>query len=107
MSTSENNQYDTIEVMIYEENLRIEAVDIHPDLDIMIVILNTKAILHQNLSAYKNLSKGNKASLMEYELIAGGIGVHWPQLDEDLSLKGFLQEVLRKMVKSDKDTLAA
>lgn len=98
MSTSKSNQYDAIEMLIYEENLRIEAIDIHADLDIMIVILNTKAILHQNLSAYKNLSTANKALLMEYELIAGGIGVHWPQLNEDLSLKGFLQEVLRKMV---------
>lgn len=98
MSTSKNNQYDAIEILIYEENLRIEAIDIHADLDIMIVILNTKAILHQNLSAYKNLRTASKASLMEYELIAGGIGVHWPQLNEDLSLKGFLQEVLRKMV---------
>lgn len=106
MNTFKNSQHDAIEMLIFEENLRIEAIDIHADLDIMIIILNTKAILHQNISSYQKLKKASKSSLEEYELIAGGIGIHWPQLDEDLSLKGFLQEVLRQMVKS-KDELAA
>jgi len=35
------------------------------------------------------------------------IGVHWPSLDEDLSLKGFLQDELRKVVKTDKGSVAA
>ena len=35
----------------------------------------------------------------------GGTGIHWPLLDE--GLKGFLQDELRKLVKSKKDKLAA
>lgn len=39
--------------------------------------------------------------LKQYELIAGGKGIHWPLLDEDLSLKGFLQAEIRNVVKKD------
>jgi hypothetical protein len=45
--------------------------------------------------------------LLQYELIGDGIGIHWPLLDEDLSLKGFIQDELRRVVKSDKPPIAA
>ena len=54
MNTSTNN-FDSIEKLIYEENLRIEAIDIHPELDVMLIILNTKALLHQKLLSYTRL----------------------------------------------------
>jgi hypothetical protein len=107
MSTSLNNRYDAIENLIFSEGLRIEALDFHPDLDMMLIILNTKVILNHSLSSYKGLKKADKSQLLEYKLISGGTGVHWPLLDEDLSLKGFLQNELRKVVKSDKGSLAA
>lgn len=100
MSTS-TNKFDAIETLIHEEDLRIEAIDFHPELDIMLVILNTKAVLHQKISSYKNLSKANLESLTKYELISKGIGVHWPLLDEDLSLKGFLKDQLRQIIKTE------
>ncbi|HXB91331.1 MAG TPA: DUF2442 domain-containing protein [Puia sp.] len=107
MSTFPNNQYDAIENLIFIEGLRIEALDFHPDLDMMLVILNTNVVLNQHLSAYNSLKKADKVQLQEYELIGGGTGVHWPKLDEDLSLKGFLQNELRKVVKTDKGSVAA
>jgi len=70
-------------------------------------VLNTKAVLHQRLSSYKSLAKADKKTLMQYELISNGIGIHWKSLDEDLSLKGFLRDELRNVVKKNKDTLAA
>jgi len=30
--------------------------------------------------------------------MGNGTGVHWPDIDEDLSLKGFLQDEVRKVV---------
>jgi hypothetical protein len=107
MNTSANNQYDPIEALIFEEQLRIEAVDVHPELDLMLIILNTKAVLRQNLSSHKRLKKASRENLLKYELISGGIGIHWPLLDEDLSLKGFLQDELRKVTKTGGDALAA
>jgi hypothetical protein len=104
MNTSVNN-FDAIEKIIFEEGVRIDAVDIHPELDIMLVVLNTKAVLHQKLSTYKLLKTADKKSLLQFEITGNGTGIHWPAIDEDLSLKGFLRDELLNMVK--KDILAA
>jgi len=105
MSTSVNN-FDTIEKLIFDEGVRIEKVDIHPELDIMLIILNTKAVLHQRLSSYEKLRTGNADALTQYELIGGGTGIYWPALDEDLSLKGFLRDELRNVVSNNKPVAA-
>ena len=105
MSTSVNS-YDAIEKLIYEEGFRIEAIDIHPELDVMLVMLNTKAVLRQPLSAYKHLKDAGRDELTQYKLIGNGTGIRWPALDEDLSLKGFLRDELRNVVRR-KDTAAA
>ena len=107
MNTLANNQFDPIESLIRNDGLRIEALDFHPEQDMMLVILNTTAVLNQSLSAFPLLKGADKSKLQQYKLIAGGTGVHWPLLDEDLSLKGFLQSELRKVVKSDKGSVAA
>ncbi len=100
MNTLTNN-FDSIEKIIFEERVRIDAVDIHPELDVMLIVLNTKAVLHQKLSGYSRLKKADKTSLLQYELIGEGTGIHWPLLDEDLSLKGFLRDELLNFVKKD------
>jgi hypothetical protein len=107
MSTLPNNQYDAIENIIFSEDLRIEALDFHPEQDLMLVVLSTKAVLTQKLSSYKALRAADKSQLLQYELVGRGTGVHWPLLDEDLSLKGFLQNELRRVVKTDKGSVAA
>lgn len=99
MSTSINN-FDSIEKLIRDEGLRIESVIIQPELDTMLVILNTNAILHQRISSYERLKTDNNAALFQYELIGNGLSIHWPMLDEDLSLKGFLRDELRNVVKN-------
>lgn len=66
MNTSQNN-FDSIEKIIFEEGLRIQAIDIHKELDLMLIIL----------------------------------GVHWIQLDEDLSRKGFLKDEIKRTVYND------
>jgi hypothetical protein len=106
MNTSINN-YDAIEQLIYAEGLRIQAVDFHKELDLMLVVLNTKAILQQKISAYPLMKNATTEQLMQYELIGAGTGIHWPALDEDLSLKGFLKDELRNAVNNRKDNIAA
>ena len=101
MNTLTNN-FDAIEKLIHQENLQIITLDFHPELDVMLIILNTKVVLHQKLSSYPRLSSADKNMLSQYKLIAGGTGIHWPHLDEDLSLKGFLQDELRNVVSSKK-----
>ncbi len=99
------NKFDALEHLIFEEGLKIQTVDFHTDLDLMLIILNTKAILRQKISSYPRLHKATLAELTSYEVIANGAGIHWSLLDEDLSLKGFLQSELRNVV--SKDILAA
>ena len=105
MNTSEN-RYDVLERLIYEEGLRIEAINFHKELDMMLIVLNTKAILRQKISSYPRLQNAGEKELNEYELIAEGTGIHWSSIDEDLSLRGFLQDELRNVV-STKNPLAA
>ena len=107
MNTSPNNSFDVIDNLIHKEGLRIQAVDIHPELDLITIYLNTSAVLSQHISFYKLLKGAEQSKLLNFELIGGGVGIHWPLLDEDLSLKGFLQYQLLKMVKVNNDTLAA
>ena len=106
MNFSSCKQFDAIDNIIFKEGLRIMAVDIHPELDLITIYLNTKAVFSQNISSYKLLKGAEKSQLLQYELIESGIGIHWPLLDEDLNLKGFLQDELRKVVKSDKIPIA-
>jgi hypothetical protein len=105
MNTSANKQFDIIDRLIFNEGLLITAVDVHPELDLITVYLNTKAVLSQNISSHKFLETAEKSRLLQYELIGEGVGIHWPLLGEDLSLKGFLQNELRRVVKTDKGLL--
>lgn len=97
MTTSKNN-YDALESMIYDYNIGIKSIDFHPALDLMLIVLNTITVLRQRLSTYTRLQQASLQELRNYELIGNGVGVHWPALDEDLSLKGFLQQELRNII---------
>ena len=100
MNTSHHN-YDSIEQLISKDGLSIVKIDFHKDLDLMLIILNTKAILRQKISSFKTLANATEKQLNQYEFIGGGKGIHWPRLDEDLSLKGFLRQELINLVNKD------
>ena len=42
------------------------------------------------LDWYPRLKHGTPAERNSWRLIGDGVGIHWPQLDEDLSVEGFL-----------------
>jgi len=42
MSSSVNKQFDAIDNLIHKEGLRIQAVDIHPELDLITITLTQK-----------------------------------------------------------------
>ncbi len=97
MTTLRNN-YDSIGQMIFDEGLKIEAVDFHTELDVMLIILNTKAVLQQKISSFNNLRSAEHEALRNCIITANGTGINWPILDEDLSLKGFLRDELKTIV---------
>lgn len=91
------NNYDPLEQIIFKEGLRIKAVHLHKDLDLMLIVLNTGKVLKRTISQSDILAKAKIDQLQDFRLIGKGVGIHWPQLDEDLSLKGFLQGELTQM----------
>ena len=42
------------------------------------------------LAWYPRLLNASAQQRQNYQIIGGGYGIHWPELDEDLSVKGFL-----------------
>ena len=66
MNTSINN-YDAIEKIIYEHGIRIETVDLHPELDVMLVVLNTKAVLNKKISGYPSLKSSTRDQLLQWQ----------------------------------------
>ena len=96
-----NNSFDTIDQLIIEEGIKINGIDAHPELDLLLIILNTGSVLQEKLSKYPRLHHATLTSLQKYKLIGKGTGIHWPELDEDLSLKGFLRNALKKQVGSN------
>jgi hypothetical protein len=74
-----------------------KAWDIRPELNVMNIILNTGFIIRTSI-LISSLKKAPRAKLLNYKLIGGGIGIHWPSLDEDLSLKSSLKDELLRIV---------
>jgi len=54
------------------------------------VCLDDGRVLSVPLAWYPRLLLGTEQERMNYELIAGGEGIHWPELDEDISVEGLL-----------------
>ena len=40
---------------------------------------------------YPRLAKATAAQLARWEIAGGGYGIHWPEIDEDLSTEGLLR----------------
>lgn len=98
MSTLENKRMDIkakdpIDVLIFEKGLRIKNLIIDKDLDLIGVILNNGKILESKISRYPRLKDASIQELEKWKLINNGIGITWDALDEDLSVKGFIQSV--------------
>jgi len=56
----------------------------------IIVQMSDGKIIETPINYYPNLSKGTPQQMDNYEIKGGGRWVHWEELDEDLSVEGFL-----------------
>src|SRR5690554_1010667 len=88
---------DPIDQLIFEGGLRMKSVWFDRELDLIIVLLNNKKLLKRPLSDFERLANATEQQLHQFD--NDGIGIHWPELDEDLSLRGFLKNELAKMDK--------
>lgn len=106
MSTSAN-KYDFFESLIFEEGLVITSLDFDKANDLMTIHLSHDQKLKTRISRYKKLQNASDSALKNYVLEARATGIHWPELDEDLSLKGFLKDYLKFKVEHEPELLIA
>jgi hypothetical protein len=74
------------------------AVEIHPlaqsvvftDDDLIVSLIDGRKVTVP-LVWFPRLSQATKSQLENYELLGDGEGIHWPEIDEDLSVAGLLR----------------
>ncbi len=74
------------------------AVELHPQAhsikctdEAIIVELIDGRTISVPLVWFPTLSKASKKQLDNWEILGDGEGIHWPDLDEDLSVSGLLE----------------
>ena len=67
------------------------ASDVSFTADEIVVSLVDGRRLAVPLVWFPRLEKATPAQLTNYELKGDGVGIHWPELDEDLSVEGLLR----------------
>ena len=91
------NQLDAIDKLIYEEGLRIKQLYIDKDLDLLLILVNNRKVIKCPISIHNELKQASDEQINNF--INDGFGIHWPDLDMDLSLYGFLNYELAQMDK--------
>lgn len=56
----------------------------------MIVSLKDGRSITVPLAWFASLAAATSEQRADYQLLGGGVGIHWPQLDEDISIAGLL-----------------
>lgn len=75
-STSERNGIRATDVKVTEDELR--------------VVLEDGRTLVVPLAWYPRLSHSNQRKRDRWRLIGHGLGIHWPEIDEDISVESLL-----------------
>lgn len=57
----------------------------------LVVELRDGRVVSVPLEWYPRLAEGSATERRRWELIGPGIGIHWPALDEDVSVEGLLR----------------
>jgi len=57
----------------------------------LVVELRDGRMVSVPLAWYPRLAEGSPRERRRWELLGPGIGIHWPDLDEDISIEGLLQ----------------
>ena len=57
----------------------------------LVVELRDGRVVSVPLAWYPRLAEGSPGERRRWELLGPGIGIHWPDLDEDISVEGLLR----------------
>jgi hypothetical protein len=72
------------------KEIQIRATSVQVSGDALVVDLVDGRTVSAPLAWYPRLLHGTPAEREDYQLIGEGLGIHWPQLDEDISVDGIL-----------------
>ena len=67
------------------------AADVKVTSEALVVVLQDARVVSVPLGWYPRLAEGTPAERRQWELIGPGIGIHWPALDEDISIEALLR----------------
>jgi len=74
------------------------AIEVHPlaqnvwftDDDLVVSLVDGRKVVVP-LVWFPRLANATKSQLKHFELLGDGEGIHWPEIDEDLSVAGLLR----------------
>lgn len=66
-----------------------ESVSFGPD-EMLVNLIDGRRV-SVPLEWFPSLAKATRAQLENYKLLGDGEGIHWPELDEDVSVQGLLR----------------
>jgi len=67
------------------------AVDVTCSSDALSVTLSDGRVISAPLAWFPRLASASARQRSDWELIGGGVGIHWESLDEDISVASLLQ----------------
>jgi len=75
-----------------------QAIEVHPlaqqvsftDSDMVVALVDGRTV-SVPLVWFPRLASASRRQLENYEILADGEGIHWPDVDEDLSVAGLLR----------------
>lgn len=73
------------------EQANVVAVDVLCTTDTLSVALSDRRTVTAPLTWFPRLLDASPRQRGRWELIGGGIGIHWPAVDEDVSVASLLQ----------------
>ena len=76
---------------ILPKSLAVLIIEVAFDDDMLAVFLSDGREIRVPLEWFPMLRDASPEERLHWRLIGKGIGIHWPGLDEDLSLEGLLR----------------
>jgi hypothetical protein len=72
------------------KEIEVRATSVRVSDDALAVDLSDGRTVSAPLAWYPRLLHGTAAERHDHQFIGEGLGIHWPQLDEDISVEGIL-----------------
>jgi hypothetical protein len=64
--------------------------------DFMVITVNNQTVKLKLIDVSEKLAKASEKERNDFKISPSGYGIHWPLLDEDLSINGMLKSSKKK-----------